>query len=170
MTKFPPLAERQRPGLSHTLPYPRAWNVCQGCGAVGHEDPKQTADWSGLVQLRRWLECNEWDEPTPVVVVLCARCEKREIDRHARLYLQLPIHEPHPGAMPLCEGCAHLEGLACRAPLAKINGGPGLVITHPKPAIMHILCARGRGGNRGGWLREYSGPATACSGREHATP
>ena len=34
----PPLAEREQPGLSETLPFPRRLDTCQACGLVHSGD------------------------------------------------------------------------------------------------------------------------------------
>lgn len=150
---FPPIAERRRPGLCDTLTGPRSPTECQSCGS--------TAEF-----LQRWEECNELDQRTARVVVLCAPCAKRLIEPHPRLYHQLATNEPHAGSMAhLCGPCAHRDGVTCRCPLLKANGGPGMMITYPKPESM-FLCGRGAGS---GFRQVFSRPVTSCAGQHLRT-
>jgi hypothetical protein len=144
----PPLAERQRPGLSVTLTGPVHPNVCQSCAGLGQ-----------VRGMRYWRECDEWDKPTPTVVALCPTCSDRLITPHARLYVAIDHNEPVPGVMALCSLCRHRAGTRCT--LARVHGGPGVIVTAAKPTVMFI-CGRGIGGA----LRHYPRPASACSGRE----
>lgn len=154
----PPLAERQKPGLSVTLPYPRRLDTCQGCGVIGLAVAGDT-----LLTLERWRECDEWDQPTHVIVVLCAACRARLIDPHPRLYMPLVRWQPAPGAMEICDGCAFLRDLTCTHPAAKVNGGPGVELEYPPPLRYHVYCS-GRNG-RSGWRSDFPGPVTACAQR-----
>lgn len=150
---IPPLEQRRRPGLSVTLTFPRRLDTCQSCGTIANEltDP-----------LLKWNECDEYDKPTAVIVVLCGDCSKRLIDPHPRLYRPIDKWQPWPGGMDLCVGCKHLEALACKSPLLKANGGPGLAL-HPGASISAHL---NYGGGRGEFKKYYKGPPTACDGRE----
>lgn len=150
----PPLAERREPGLSATLPYPRELGVCQSCGT--------TADPSDYVALVRYREYDEWDRPTYTLVVLCPRCGKQLIEPHARLYSTLDNYQPWPGAVPLCVGCVHMKNLGCSHPSAKANGGPGVLLTIPKPTPVHL----NYGGGRGEFKNMYHGPVSACRERQ----
>lgn len=152
----PPLAVRRQPGLSRTLTGPRIPSRCQSCGATGM-----------AAKLERWIECDEWDQPTHVVVVLCGPCARRLIDPHHRLYHPLWPNEPHPGAMGICVKCRHRRGTACGHPDARENGGAGVTVEIDPPAIAH-LCIAGPNGRRGETRRIYSSPARGCSGREIA--
>ncbi|MFL5580251.1 MAG: hypothetical protein ACJ8AO_07750 [Gemmatimonadaceae bacterium] len=164
----PSLAERQRPGLTETLTGPKHPLRCQSCGAEGWLDHVDERATPPARELRRWLECDEWDVLTPRAVVLCQRCSARLIEPHPRMYHDLPRYEPHPGAMGICVGCEWRTGVTCASPVAQINGGPGLRIEGPRPSVVHILCARRGGGRPGHWRREYSGPPIGCSGRAPA--
>lgn len=140
------------PKLSVFLEGPRHPERCQSCGAAG--------------DLRRWREHDNEDRPTPVVVVLCRKCEDRLIETHPRLFSPLDRNEPHAGSMALCVDCIHRVGVRC--PLAKHNGGPGVLITTPRPSDVHV-CRRGKGA-RSGWIKWYPGPPKACDRREVPTP
>ena len=155
-TRVPPLAERQRPGLSETLAFERHPLVCQACGA--DLDPE---DVLSRFFPQRWIECDAWDQKTATVVVLSRPCEGREIERNHRLYHEIEPRAPYPGASPLCADCPNRDGLRCA--LARAFGGPGVWMQFPKPSAMHIYCG-GRGGRRSGWIREYSAHPSACSG------
>lgn len=150
----PPLAVRRMPGLSRTLTGPRSPSRCQSCGATH----------SSEVPLSRWIECDEWDQPTHVVVVLCRRCGERLIDPSHRLYHPLWPNEPHPGAMGICVKCLERRGTACGHPDAKENGGAGVTIEITRPTIAH-LCLAGPNGRRGETRQIYSSPASACNRR-----
>lgn len=152
---LPPLAERQKPGLSSTLPFTRSPLACQGCGAQGVDD------------LEIWEEADEWDarQDPRVFVVLCRTCSKREIDRHPRVYRQVDRWTPYPGIMALCIECRFRDGLRCTSPLLKANGGPGLPIHFAKP-VEAFLC----GPRAPGYTRLYQAPPSKCEGREAANP
>jgi hypothetical protein len=138
----PPLSERQKPGLSETLPHERHPEVCQGCG-------KRDSVWT------RWEECDPFDRPSGVVVVLCAGCSERLVGPHARLYVRLDPGVPRPGAMALCAACQHREELRCRHPDLKANGGRGLAIHAPR--VIGIMCGGGCQPIRDGIPRECRG-------------
>jgi hypothetical protein len=149
----PPLAERERPGLSETLTGPRLPWRCQGCGVThAKENP-----------LGRWLESDAWDRPQtpPVVVVLCQACSAREIEPHPRLYTQLDQHEPLPGCMSVCFYCVHRHGVTCRSLVAKQNGGPGLAYGWKDGAKPTVAFLCGRGCRR---LTMWPGRVETCSG------
>jgi hypothetical protein len=149
MSRVPPLAERQRPGLSETLTGPKHPEQCQSCGGPATE---------------RWIECDPWDQPTHTLIVLCEDCEERLIEPHPRLYRELEHNAPWPGAMALCVNCRHREGITCRCPLARWNGGPGMAVTCAKPVVYH-WCGRSKGGRRtGGVARSFAHPPTKCAG------
>jgi hypothetical protein len=163
--KVPPLSEREKPGLSKTLTGPIHPLVCQGCGAEEPTDGFKTLlETRGArnEMLQRWRECDEFDKPTRTVVVLCAKCSKREIDRHPRLYIPVETFAPEPGIMDLCVDCRLREGVSCKSPLAKHNGGSGMAIDYPGHTVAHF----NYGGGRGEFRKLYKGEATACAGRE----
>ena len=152
---LPPLADRQRPGLSETLIGPKDPRVCQSCATPNHPGNP----------LARWLEHDPNDTlpPKPVVVVLCARCSGRLIEPHPRLYRPVDNGAPFPGCMGVCVTCRFRDGVACTNPLAKLNGGPGLAMTWEKPPVSAHLCY---GGGRSEFKTIFSGPVKSCSGRE----
>lgn len=145
---MPSLAERQQPGLSQTLHFFPNPEECQSCGSAG--------------ELTRWRECDEWDKPTAVVVVLCAKCSKKLIDPHPRLYHQLQENEPFPGSMQICLDCPMRSGVSCTSPLAKSNGGPGMQI------LAHGFSGFFCGGPNAGYHTLYERAPSECAGREAA--
>jgi hypothetical protein len=152
---LPSLAERRQPALSETLRGPRHPGRCQACGAEPDD----------RLELQRWRECDAWDKPTSVVVILCRACSRRLIAEHPRLYVAVDALAPAPGLMALCVGCRRRDGVSCTSPLLKANGGPGMVITFPKPDAVH-LCF---GGGHGEFRQLYRGAPSACMGREVAS-
>ncbi len=91
-----------------------------------------------------WREHDEADRPIPGREALIflgagrdhAKC-RRELDAHPRLYAE---EEGRPGYFPeLCGPCKHRDGLACRHPDLKANGGEGLGVTMGGPRV-HISC------------------------------
>jgi hypothetical protein len=137
------------PRLSTDLPGERAPNVCQSCGA--------------REKLSRWREHDERDRPENVFVVLCARCEKKLVEPHKRLYAQIQPNEPIPGTLDLCVPCAFRDGLRCTHPDLKANGGAGLFIKIEKPIVAH-LCRSPR--RLSGYMRIWTKPAETCRGRK----
>lgn len=138
------------PKLSETLPFERRPDRCQGCGVGGDA-------------LKSWRECDEADLKTPVIVVLCRRCSDAIIEPHPRLYWEVLKGEPLPGAMPVCSDCPHRDGLDCKCPLARFNGGPGLAY-EPMPSRVH-LCRSPRKLSGWFWLGP---PVERCSGKDSA--
>jgi hypothetical protein len=153
--QLPPLAERRKPGLSQTLHFFPHPEECQSCGA--HEGVE---DW-----FTRWRECDELDKPTMAVVVLCSRCSKKLIEAHPRLYVPLGKFEPFPGVMELCVDCRLRDGVSCRSPLAKHNGGPGMKVAALEPTKAYLNF----GGGRGQFVKMYRSEPTSCAGREATT-
>jgi hypothetical protein len=154
MSAVPPIAVRRLPGLSVTLPHDPHPARCQSCGLHAGGD------------LVRWVECDPWDQPTDMSVVLCRPCGECLIDAHPRLYREIPPNEPRTGCMGLCVKCAHRRGTRCSHPDAKSNGGAGLEVIIDRPREMHVFCSRGRkGGQSSGWVREWPSPARECVGR-----
>lgn len=144
---IPPLAIRQQPGLSVTLPYPRLLAACQSCGVRAE-----------FADLRKWQECDAFDQETPVVVVLCEKCEKRLITPHPRLYKSIQKNAPWPGAMEICIACRHQRDLDCDSPRRAKNGGPGVPL-HQVPPIVAMVCP-------GGMMKLYNHPPAKCDARE----
>lgn len=155
MANSPPLAVRKAwPRLSETLQYGRSPDTCQRCGQLG--DPES---------LERYEECDEWDKGTGVLVVVCSPCAKACIGPHPRLYKGVDKWKPLPGVMALCLGCGQRDGLECRSPALKRNGGSGLEIAFPEPeGPVHL----NYGGGRGEFRYLYRGPASKCAGRTPA--
>lgn len=143
--KIPPLEERKKPGLSATLHFFPTPDVCQSCGSSD--------------ELVRWRECDEWDQPTMAVVVLCAKCSRKLIEKHPRMYHRLQEFEPFPGSMTLCMDCPMREGVSCKSPIAKHNGGAGMRIDGVGSA--GFFCP-------GGYKVFWHGEAKACTGKEAA--
>lgn len=138
--------------LSETLTiHPVAPNVCQSCG--------YTADRS---ELFRWIECDESDQPTAVVVTLCAKCVASVVEDHPRLYRPIHPNEPIPGTLALCVTCRHRSGNRCGHPSAKANGGPGVMLQVGGRKTSEVEYA--------GAPREvvtwYTSPPAACRQRE----
>jgi hypothetical protein len=145
---MPPIEERRRPGLSQTLHFFADPQTCQSCGRADN--------------LTRWRECDEWDKPTMVVVVLCDRCSKKLIEVHPRLYVALQEHQPFPGVMQICFDCPMRDGVSCKSPLAKHNGGRGMEIK--AYAIGGFFC----GGRNSGFHRIWTRAPSECAGKQDA--
>lgn len=155
---IPPLAERQRPPLSQTLPGPFHPLRCAGCRKLQPYHGEGTS-WT------RWVECDPMEQPTAVVLVFCKACQVTVMEPHPRLYRALEPHAPHPGAMRVCLTCTHrdgAQGLQCASPLQLSRGGAGMRIRHPAGSPCHLNF----GGGRGAFIRMYPGPPTGCSGYE----
>lgn len=155
----PPLHVREQPGLSATLTCAARPDRCQSCGSPHRETHP----------LARWHECDPWDRPTSpaVVVVLCRGCSDRLIEPHPRLYVRLDQLAPCPGAMSVCLHCTQRDGVMCRSPEAKQNGGPGLTYGWADgklPTVAHVCGTRN--GRRTGWTATmWPGKVLTCSGR-----
>ena len=126
---------------------------CAGCGFVREHVP-------------RWQEHDHFDKPEMRVVCLCKRCAKRMVGPHPRLYRELELFEPMPGAMQVCIGCRWLERVACKCPLAKHNGGAGMVIMVPDSGVRGFVCSRGKGGGCHSF-HGWAGHATSCNGKDY---
>lgn len=150
----PTAAQLRAPGLSVTLTGPIAPDRCRACGTAGKPD--------GPKQLTIWREHDEYDQPTVALVVLCRRCTDELVHDHPRLYGPLDVNEPVPGVLALCQGCTHREGLTCRHPDLKTNGGPGMIITIKKRVRMHIQRSPR---STSGFVWLWPEPARACAGR-----
>lgn len=142
----------QWPRLSVDLPHRFAGPAhCMSCGTSA--EPRT---------LQRWQECDARDRREPILVILCPRCADQLIEPHPRLYRPVGANVPWPGAMELCLPCPYRDGLTCRHPDLKSNGGEGLELIHPQPQRMHVYY----GGGRGEWITFYDGPVRHCAGRE----
>lgn len=140
---------RNWPKLSETLTGPRGPGRCQDCGGSADD-------------IVAWIECDERDQPTRVVVLLCKECGERIVGPHPRLYHALPENKPVPGAMPhLCLDCEFRKGLTCTHPDLKANGGPGLNLAVVQPLRGFVDGHKYRGPFEN-WPRR----AEACQGRK----
>lgn len=143
-------ARRPWPKLSQDLDGPLGPLQCQSCG------------WD--CDLVRWVECDDADQPTAAVVVLCHPCSDRLIEPHPRLYAPLDAYAPHPGSMTLCIDCSHRQGVSCRHPDLRANGGAGLHVRFPQPTPVFVDGTKG--GKRHGWVHTlYHGPPISCAGQ-----
>lgn len=146
------------PRLSETLTGPKRPDLCQSCGSGTDVHP--------------WVEYDEDDRPdrpVAIIVCLCVACSDRIIEPHPRLYHRLHRWEPRPGMMALCVDCRHRSGTGCAHPDERTNGGEGLRVEYPQPGVMFVDAVRG--GKRTGWHETlYTGPPTACAGRDEANP
>ena len=98
---------------------PQSPRQCGRCGAT-----KSTRELDRF----RYLDNDDLAE-RPRVLNLCESCavELADHDERYRTQLQpLADNEPWPGALEVCLGCRYRDGLECRSPLAKFNGGPGI--------------------------------------------
>lgn len=158
---WPRLTESLAPPMFAADP----WH-CQSCGVMGAIDQSNEPPlYAGpLDPLSAWQEHDEDDQPEARAVVLCEPCADRIIEPHPRLYRRLERYEPLAGLMAICAECIFRAGTRCTSPQARINGGGGIEIIHPKPSHTHI-CGRGRKGPCCQTITLYHGPAVACSGR-----
>ncbi len=148
------------PKLSEQLEGPRAPDRCQRCARLVSDDAPD-----GRSARQRWIEHDEHDRPTSVVVVLCQPCARFIIQPHPRLYARVPTHKPIPGVMSLCVGCRHQDALRCRHPDALANGGSGVAISVAPPTRAFLDGVRH--GRRTGWVEEiWPSAPSVCAGRE----
>lgn len=110
-----------------------------------------------------WREHDEHDRPidgTDYLVYIGKdhkKCLKR-MDDHPRLYAEV---RGEPGSFPrLCGPCRYRDGLACRHPKLKANGGDGLLVNLADPLRGAIVCM---GGGRRAVVVHH---ALKCEGRE----
>lgn len=153
------------PRLSQLTMGRRALDTCQSCGRFAGEQ----TDYGKKTNLSLWEECNDYDEPEGIYVVLCEACVKLWIEKHPRLYRGLSWNAPAPGAMQLCTGCAFhgIANLSCNHPDLKRNGGPGMAITMGERTMAFVDGIRR--GRRTGWREVvWLTPPKACKGREAA--
>lgn len=144
------------PKLSETLRFERSPLSCQSCGHSAQEGTK----------LERHQECDDKDQPTLVLVILCDRCAKQLIEKHPRLYQRIDINKPWPGAMALCDGCKFRKDLSCQHPDLKQNGGNGLYIKFAEPMRGFWDGSDPKTGRRtGGMFERYPAPPSECRGR-----
>jgi hypothetical protein len=136
---------KDTPRLTVTLTGPRDPHSCASCGELHPEEV--------------WQECDHFDKPEPLFLLLCAKCSKRLIKPHERLYIDHQRNEPLPGTMDLCDNCIHRTGYACSQ--TKAHGGPGILIRVAAPYTVHLNM-----GSKGGrWMKLYSTGPTNCTGR-----
>jgi hypothetical protein len=116
-----------------------------------------------------WNECDDHDKPEPNnVLVLCSerkaglRCN-RMLDKHPRLYIEVPWGAGGPGIfMLLCGDCKFRDNTKCTNPNLRANGGHGLEVKFSNPLpIVHVSMRDGSGGYIGG-----PQPASTCEGKE----
>ncbi len=169
------------PRLSRTLRFPPRLDRCQNCGRLADVGPDSegydhTVDGVAVPVLERWREHDDQDQPEPIVIVLCTLCSSRIIEPHPRLYSQLEVWAPLPGAMGICIGCVHQDaerGLRCTHPSMRPTAPElfcAVMLTMPAPMRFH-WSGRGAGGRRtGGWATHYTGPVTDCAGRAGVAP
>lgn len=150
------------PRLSISLQGPRHPNICQSCEAQGVQDDVNAKNF-----LTVWRECDTADRPDRCVVILCKKCSKKLVGPHPRLYIELPLHQPRPGSMPVCADCPFRHKLRCTHP--DLSGGIGPLLRFPEPFRVHVLYSRKVNGVRGEWLTMYSAPVE-CAGREQPLP
>ncbi len=151
---------------------PRDLHHCQGCGTAGVLRHGRIGDSPGpqpATVLRAWREHDEKDQPEPLYVLLCKKCEDKIIEPHPRLYAPVDPGEPSPGVMPACIGCRFSAAVACRSPLLKANGGPGLPLRYPPPSTAFVDGRRNDGRRFGHAIRIWAGPVR-CDGRQQAEP
>ena len=110
------------PRLTETLPG-RSMTACNRCG---YQLP-------GKHDLQVWQEHDDADRPEARYVLLCKPCADKLIEPHPRLYRHVPMkwNEPCPGIMAQCGDCLHRDGMRCRQPEMKVNGGPGVAFPAP---------------------------------------
>lgn len=146
------------PRLSEELRQDVPWGCCQRCG-------KHFMSGANFQVI--WREHDDRDHPEARAVVLCGPCSSI-IEPHPRLYERQQREVPIPGVMNLCEKCTHRRCYICSHPDLTLNGGKGLQIEFPRPAV--ALVDGVRGGRRTGWRQTiYTGHPTACAGRETPT-
>ena len=143
------------------LPGERHPEICQQCGGVVFGDPSGDGKTRILVTLDRWQECDHNDRPENRLIVLCNVCSKRMIEPHPRLYHRLSPNHPWPGCMAICVRCRWRDGVTCKHPSAKVNGGSGVMVTIGKPIQGFIDGPKYRGR-----FTEYPSPASDCKQRE----
>lgn len=140
------------PRLTESLPVATELYRCQRC--------------SGTVELARWMECDDKDQPDHRLLVLCRQCSDKIIEPHPRLYHELHGWHPWPGAMAVCRDCALRTGVRCGHSKAQQNGGNGVELTYPEPVVMFMDGSDPETGRR--WGRKevrWLGPVTACAGK-----
>lgn len=139
--KLKPLPWRK---LSADAEYSRSPEHCQCCGR-DHD-------------LALWIECDEGDQETDVVLMVCTPCVRVHIEPHERLYHRLEPNRPFPGAMVTCWRCIHRDGFRCQSPLLKANRGAGLPIRGAQPTHT-FFCGKG-----GGVHHDYGPTPPRCEG------
>lgn len=136
--------------------------TCQCCGNACEPYPELSGQRQQLRAIRLWQECDESDQPEPIVVALCDPCAEKIIEPHPRLYRRLSsLNHPIPGVTAVCPGCIFQEGSRCKCPESLANGGAGIRLKGPRPQRGFIDGVKYRGP-----FEFYSEPITACTGRK----
>lgn len=99
----------------------------------GPQSPRRCGRCGALRSAReldrfRYLDQDD-DSDRPRPLVLCEACAVHLADADGRFrgeLLPLVDNRPYPGTLEVCIGCEYLDGLECRSPLARVNGGPGI--------------------------------------------
>ena len=141
------------PRLTETLPH-RAADRCNRCG-YGLPGPHN---------LQVWQEHDDGDRPELRYVLLCKPCADKVIERHPRLYRLADRNEPCPGVMGQCEECIHRDGLVCRCPEMKANGGPGVAFLPADDWARYQMAGPGGRGRKCKTVRIWS-EVPPCSAR-----
>lgn len=129
---------------------------CQLCG--------YTSTYDDICEFRMWTECDDNDIPEAGnVLILCTKECKQILDKHPRLYVEVPWGAGGPGMfMLLCGDCKFRDKSSCKNSELKSNGGVGLEIKFARPLpLVHLSFADGKGG----WLGNRL-PASTCVGYE----
>jgi hypothetical protein len=116
-----------------------------------------------MATLQAWRECDLSDKPTKTVVILCLKCEKKLVERHALLYIELLPFEPRPGSMPVCCNCRDCEDLQCKSAELRANGGPGVRLVYPQPARVIARTSKRLNGSRCHQMTLYTAPVQCLS-------
>lgn len=138
--------QRLTDNLKHPL---TTFKRCQLCGFEGTD----------ICEFRMWNECDDSDkaEPGNVIIVCRQKACGDVIDKHPRLYRQVPWGAGGPGMfMLLCGDCEYRDGSKCRHPNLKANGGEGLEVKLSGPVI-HVCYVNGTGGM-------WPNSTTSCAG------
>jgi hypothetical protein len=142
------------PRLTESLPH-RSAVACHRCGQV----------LPGKYDLHWWQEHDDRDRPEPRYVLLCNPCADKIIEPHPRLYRRTERNEPCPGVMLQCVCCKHLDGLRCRHPQMRANGGPGVAFAGPDGFVRIQRAGPGGRGRRCETLRTWN-DVPVCPVRE----
>jgi len=145
---------RSWPRLTETLPHAANPQLCGNCGI--HDNTK-------LVHI--WIEHDLNDKPERKFIALCEKCSDKIIESHPRLYAQVGPNTPIPGVMLICIDCKFRDGLDCKSPEAKFNGGKGFSVKAAKPITYHIDGTH-KGKRWSRWGNHYSIAPKSCTGKQ----